>query len=134
MNQIRSITKLNEIELEHGILDVKSSWHYQYKDQGYIFFNGMVSDLTEGDILVIFSQFGVPTDLKLVRNKDNGISRGFGYLKYEDQRSTILAVDNLNGTRICGKTIRVDHAIYEPKEEDSEYVRCVRDELCKDNI
>jgi RNA-binding motif X-linked protein 2 len=28
---------------------------------------------------------------------------------YEDQRSTILAVDNLNGANVLDKTLRVDH-------------------------
>merc|ERR1711874_631677 len=40
---------------------------------------------------------------------NTGKSRGFGFLCYEDQRSTILAVDNLNGFKILGRTIRVDH-------------------------
>lgn len=28
---------------------------------------------------------------------------------YEDQRSTVLAVDNMNGAIVVGRTIRVDH-------------------------
>jgi RNA-binding motif protein, X-linked 2 len=28
---------------------------------------------------------------------------------YEDQRSTILAVDNLNGATVLERTLRVDH-------------------------
>ena len=38
-----------------------------------------------------------------------GKSKGFGFLCYEDQRSTILAVDNFNGLKLCKRTIRVDH-------------------------
>ncbi|UZJ51417.1 hypothetical protein CBS101457_000737 [Exobasidium rhododendri] len=38
-----------------------------------------------------------------------GDRRGFGFLLYEDQKSTVLAVDNLNGFNLLGKTIRVDH-------------------------
>jgi hypothetical protein len=30
-------------------------------------------------------------------------------LAYEDQRSTNLAVDNLNGIELCGRQIQVDH-------------------------
>ncbi|AMD20758.1 HDR015Wp [Eremothecium sinecaudum] len=134
MNQIQSIRKLSERELDHGILTVEASWHYQYKDQGYVYFSGMHFELTEGDILTIFSQFGVPTDIKLVRNRETGESRGFGYLKYEDQRSTVLAVDNLNGAKICGITIKVDHTIYEPRDDDEEYINHVRDELARDII
>jgi len=28
---------------------------------------------------------------------------------YEDQRSTVLAVDNMNGAKVLGRTVRVDH-------------------------
>ena len=34
------------------------------------------------------------------RHQDTGKPRGFAFLAYEDQRSTVLAVDNLNGCRV----------------------------------
>mgnify|MGYP003366625157 CR=1 FL=1 len=85
-------------------------------------------------MLTVFSQYGVPVDLKLVRDRENGESRGFAYLKYEDQRSSVLAVDNLNGARIAGRRIRVDHAHYEPRDDDWEYREAVREELDKDKV
>jgi RNA recognition motif. (a.k.a. RRM, RBD, or RNP domain) len=38
-----------------------------------------------------------------------GKPRGFAFAAYEDQRSTVLAVDNLSGARVAGRTIRVEH-------------------------
>lgn len=38
-----------------------------------------------------------------------GDRRGFGFILYEDQRSTVLAVDNLNGFQLLNRTLRVDH-------------------------
>ncbi|KAG9015841.1 hypothetical protein FRB93_012406 [Tulasnella sp. JGI-2019a] len=43
------------------------------------------------------------------RDKEKGKPRGFAFLMYEDQRSTVLAVDNLNGAKVLEKTLRVDH-------------------------
>lgn len=37
------------------------------------------------------------------------VLQGFCFIKYENQRSTILAVDNFNGIELLGRTIRVDH-------------------------
>lgn len=34
---------------------------------------------------------------------------GFAFVAYEDQRSTNLSVDNLSGSKVAGKTIRVEH-------------------------
>ena len=48
-------------------------------------------------------------DINLPRDKSTGKARGFGFLMYEDQRSTILAVDNLNGAKVLNRTLRVDH-------------------------
>ena len=39
-------------------------------------------------------------DVNLVRDKSSGKFKGYGFLCYEDQRSTILAVDNLNGIKV----------------------------------
>nr|XP_039256451.1 RNA-binding motif protein, X-linked 2-like isoform X2 [Styela clava] len=52
------------------------------------------------------------------------------YLK--DQRSTILAVDNLNGAKIKGRQIKVDHVLnYKPPKDDDdvdELTRQMREE------
>jgi RNA-binding motif X-linked protein 2 len=117
MNKIREIEKLNEQELEAGV-SIKGSWHNDYNDTAYIYIGGLPYNLTEGDILAIFSQYGNPVHLNLVRDKETGKSKGFAFLKYEDQRSTVLAVDNFNGTQILGRPIRVDHTRYEAKDDE----------------
>ncbi len=48
-------------------------------------------------------------DLHLIRDETTGKSKGFGFLKYDDARSTVLAVDNMNGAVVLGRTLRVDH-------------------------
>lgn len=58
--------------------------------------------------------------IKLIRDRDTGKSKGYGFLKYADQRSTVLAVDNLNGATVLGRPIRVDHTRFELKHEDKE--------------
>lgn len=65
--------------------------------------------MNEGDIAIVFSELGEIVDLRLARDKVTGKSKGFAFLAYEDQRSTILAVDNFNGAEICSRTLRVDH-------------------------
>ncbi len=41
-------------------------------------------------------------DINLCRDPKTGKSKGFCFLQYEDQRSTVLAVDNLNGAELLG--------------------------------
>lgn len=132
MNQIRAIQKINEAELNSGILSASLSWHDEYKNQAYIFIGGLNTELTEGDILTVFAQYGVPVDVCLVRDRETGDSKGFAYLKYEDQRSTILAIDNLNGIKLAGRSIKVDHAWYTPRDDMMQYREAVQKELEKD--
>ncbi|KAG6849312.1 hypothetical protein H0H93_009502 [Arthromyces matolae] len=107
MNVVREINKINQLELELG--SSGASWHDEYKDSAYIFVGGLHFDLTEGDVITIFSQYGEVMDVNLPRDKETGKTKGFGFLMYEDQRSTVLAVDNLNGATVLEKTLRVDH-------------------------
>ena len=70
---VREINKINERELELGV--GSASWHDEYKggslnshrhhlqrtydatsDSAYIFIGGLHYDLTEGDVITIFSQ------------------------------------------------------------------------------
>ncbi|KAG8447681.1 hypothetical protein GDO86_014983 [Hymenochirus boettgeri] len=83
-----------------------------------IIYGGLPFELTEGDIICVFSQYGEIVNINLVRDKSTGRSKGFCFLCYEDQRSTVLAVDNLNGIKLKGRTIRVDHvANYRPPKD-----------------
>ncbi|KAH6959088.1 U2 snRNP component IST3 [Fusarium avenaceum] len=117
MNKIRAIQALNKKEIENGITP-EGSWHTDYRDTAYVYFGGLPYELSEGDVITIFSQFGEPVFLKLARDKETGKSKGFGWLKYEDQRSTDLAVDNLGGADIGGRLISVDHARYKARDDE----------------
>lgn len=94
---IKNVTKLSEQELKR---DSKTSWHDMYRDSAWIFVGGLPYDLTEGDIICVFSQYGEIVNINLIRDKLSGKSKGFCFICYEDQRSTILAVDNLNGIKV----------------------------------
>lgn len=119
MNAIRATQALNKRELE-AATPSNASWHTDYRDTAYIYIGGLPLDLTEGDVVTIFSQFGNPTHLNLVRDRETGKSKGFGFLKYEDQRSCDLAVDNLGGAEVLGRLLRVDHTRYKIKDGQDE--------------
>ena len=53
---VKNLNKLNENEIKLGKVGGKTSWHNQYRDSAWIFFGGMPFELTEGDIICIFSQ------------------------------------------------------------------------------
>nr|XP_020825455.1 RNA-binding motif protein, X-linked 2 isoform X4 [Phascolarctos cinereus] len=133
LTKVKLINELNEREVELGVAE-KVSWHAEYKDSAWIFLGGLPYELTEGDIICVFSQYGEIVNINLVRDKKTGKSKGFCFLCYEDQRSTILAVDNFNGIKIRGRTIRVDHvANYRPPKDSrnlDDVTRKLREKGC----
>ena len=100
------VTYFSKISSNHLYLN---SVFFQYKDSAWIYSGGLPYDLTEGDIICVFSQYGEIVHINLIRDHKTGKSKGFAFICYEDQRSTILAVDNLNGMKLCGRLVRVDH-------------------------
>lgn len=108
LTQIKNTRKATQQEISLG-LGESASWHARFKHSAYIFTGGLDYDLTEGDLLAVFAQYGEIVDVNLVRDRTTGKSKGFAFLAYDDQRSTVLAVDNLNGAKVANRTIRVEH-------------------------
>lgn len=114
MNTVREIQRINEAELKNGVPD-SASWHAPYANSAWVYIGGLSSRLSEGDVIAVFSQWGEVEDIHLVRDEATGESKGFAFLKYEDSRSAVLAVDNMVGVTLLGRTLRVDHKLsYEP--------------------
>ncbi|CAA6669458.1 unnamed protein product [Spirodela intermedia] len=114
LTQVKQIQKITSLEASLGLSE-EASWHAKYKGSAYVFVGGIPFDLTEGDLLAVFAQYGEVVDVNLVRDKGTGKSKGFAFIAYEDQRSTILAVG------FCSAIIRVDHVSnYKKKEEEED--------------
>ena len=130
MNRVKEVERINARDLQlqlradtvgdAGKWDVNKSWHAQYKDSAYVYVGGLPHDLSEGDLIVVFSQFGEIVDVNMPRDKETGKPRGFAFICYEDQRSTVLAVDNFNGAKLLGRTLRCDHcaSYHEEQKKD----------------
>ena len=52
-SNVKNIAKLGDQELGGKL---KTSWHDEYRDSAWIFIGGLPYDLTEGDVIAIFSQ------------------------------------------------------------------------------
>lgn len=119
MNSILRVNAINQKELEANVSDL-ASWHQDYADTSYIYIGNLHEKIKEHDLVVIFSQWGNPTHVNLVKDSASGKSRGFAFLKYEDQRSCVLAVDNFNGVLIYERPLKVDHTYYQLRDGQEE--------------
>ena len=82
-------------------------------------------------MLAILSQYGEIVDVFVPRDEKTGKSKGFAFVCYLDQRSTIIAVDNLNGSKVLGRILRVDHCEdYRLREEFNKKILKWKCSLC----
>ncbi|KAJ9077317.1 RNA-binding protein Cwf29 [Entomophthora muscae] len=112
MNVVKEIERINAKEIDLIIsrgLEAGGSWHDEHKDSAYVYIGGLPYEASEGDVITIFSQYGEVLDINMIRDEKTGKSKGFAFLGYQDQRSTVLAVDNFNGIKLADRTLRVDH-------------------------
>ena len=60
LTQTLNQVKINEKELAMGLAGTKNSWHQEYKASAWVFLGGLPYEMTEGDIICMFSQYGEP--------------------------------------------------------------------------
>lgn len=120
-HNINAQRRIAELEMKEG-LEGSRSWHHQFRHSAYVYIGGLHEGLSEGDIIIVFSQFGEIVDCHLVRDQTTGKSKGFCFMCFDDQRSTNLAVDNMNGYQLLKRSLRVDHCekFKAPKEFNEE--------------
>ncbi|EMG46913.1 hypothetical protein G210_2820, partial [Candida maltosa Xu316] len=119
MNTIKQINQINQKELNSNT-SYTASWHYEYRDTNYLYLGNIPFNIVEKDIIIIFSQYGIPTHINMVKDKETGKHRGFGFLKYANFKSCILAIDNFNGIKLGDRVLRVDHTYYKLRGDERE--------------
>ncbi|KAF4347094.1 hypothetical protein G4B88_002254 [Cannabis sativa] len=69
MNPLTLVTRIQSINSKEISLKIseEASWHANYKDSAYVYVGGIPFDLTEGDLLAVFAQYGEIVDVNLVR-------------------------------------------------------------------
>merc|ERR1712241_1239041 len=60
-----------------------------------------------------FGKYGEIGDVYIPKDRRNGESRGFAFVRYLDKRDAEDAIDGLNGMDLDGRELRVDYARHE---------------------
>ena len=80
-----------------------------------LFVGGLPFATTDDELKEIFAAHGSVASAVVVRDRDSGRSKGFGFVEYENDEEGKKAETALNGTEIGGRSISVAQA--RPKEE-----------------
>ncbi len=74
-------------------------------------FVGWISwNLTEQDFEEAFAEFGEVVSVKIIKDRETGKSRGFGFVEYANTTDSSAAKEAMDGKELDGRTIKVDFA------------------------
>ncbi|KAM8839802.1 cold inducible RNA binding protein a [Synchiropus picturatus] len=79
-------------------------------DEGKLFIGGLSFETNEDSLTAAFSKYGTIERVDVIRDKETGRSRGFGFVKYDNVEDAKDALEAMNGKTLDGRAIRVDEA------------------------
>ena len=71
--------------------------------------------MTDEDLSSLFTQFGAVTSAKILKDKMNGRSKGFGFVEMDDAEAAKTAIASLNENEIQGRKLIVNES--QPRTE-----------------
>jgi len=66
--------------------------------------------ITEEDLEQVFAKYGEISSVKIIRDKYTDQSKGFGFIEMANDDEAQRAIDDLNGTEVKGRELRVNQA------------------------
>jgi RNA recognition motif-containing protein len=75
-----------------------------------LFVGGISWNTTEDGLRQAFEPFGEVAEATIVMDRQTGRSRGFGFVTFNDDANADRARQELDGTQLDGRTIKVDEA------------------------
>ncbi|CAK9219675.1 unnamed protein product [Sphagnum troendelagicum] len=76
-------------------------------DDANLYVGYLPSTIDDEALVRLFAPFGVVEDAKVIRDRLNGSSKGYGFVKYAEPSSATAAVAHMNGYRVEGRTLAV---------------------------
>ncbi len=75
-----------------------------------IYVGNLSYESTEDDLLTLFTQYGEVERASIILDRNTGRSRGFGFVEMPDDEQAKRAIEELDGTELNGRTIKVNQA------------------------
>jgi RNA recognition motif-containing protein len=80
-----------------------------------VFVGGLPFSTTDDELREAFAAHGAVASANVVRDRESGRSKGFGFVEFENDEEGKAAEKALNGSELGGRTISVAEA--RPKED-----------------
>jgi RNA recognition motif-containing protein len=75
-----------------------------------IYVGNLSYDATEDDLRQAFSAHGEVTSVSIIKDRETGRSRGFGFVEMADSEEAQRAIESMNNSMILGRPVTVNEA------------------------
>ena len=79
-----------------------------------IYVGNLSYDVAESDLEQAFGEFGKVSSVSLIKDKQTGESKGFGFVEMPEVSEGQAAVKEMNGKEFMGRELKVDQAKERP--------------------
>ena len=75
-----------------------------------IYVGNLPYGITENELQDLFGEYGSVVSVNVIKDRDTGNSKGFGFVEMELEQEAMVAIEKLHGTRVNKNKIRVKPA------------------------
>lgn len=80
-----------------------------------LYVGGLAYSVTEAELEAFFAPHGKVVSAVVIKDRDSGQSKGFGFVEMEDAAGAQAAIQELNGKELGGRSLTVNEA--RPQED-----------------
>lgn len=82
-----------------------------------IYVGNLPYSLSENELRDVFAKFGQVGSVRIVKDRENGRSKGYGFVEMDAEEAGRRAISELDGMEVKGRQLKVGAA--RPKEKTS---------------
>ncbi|MCD4652663.1 RNA-binding protein [bacterium] len=83
-----------------------------------IYVGNLSYQTTNDDLQELFEAYGTVNSVRIITDRDTGRSKGFGFVEMPEQTEAQEAIDNINGTDLSGRSLRVNESQPRPRNNN----------------
>ncbi len=75
-----------------------------------LYVGGLAYAVTEKDLETMFAEFGTVASAAVIKDRDSGQSKGFGFVEMSNDEEAKAAMAAMNGKDVSGRSLTVNEA------------------------
>lgn len=79
-----------------------------------IYVGNLSYKVSDQELQEVFEEFGEVTSAKVIKDRETGRSKGFGFVEIANDDNAQTAIDELDGAEINGRAVKVNKARPKP--------------------